>query len=48
MFDLKKYDFVHAEAGVADPSALSQADRERLLYAGVDFTNEAPAGRSCT
>ncbi len=44
MFDLKNYDFQHAEAGIADVSALNESDKNRLLYAGVDFSNKATSG----
>lgn len=44
MFNIKDYDFNHAESSIKDLSALSDADRERILYAGVDFTSKNRSG----
>ncbi|MDL2209475.1 SufD family Fe-S cluster assembly protein [Desulfovibrio sp. OttesenSCG-928-O18] len=36
MLDLKRYNFTEAGSGIRDFSELSEADRKRLLHAGID------------
>ncbi|CAK7007178.1 MAG: hypothetical protein DELT_00289 [Desulfovibrio sp.] len=44
MIDLKKYDFNGTGAGIADMRDLTASDRERLLYAGIDVSEQGRSG----
>lgn len=44
MFDLKRYDFTEAEAGIRDFRSLSEADRKRLVHAGINPDEENRSG----
>ena len=44
MFELKKYNFNEAEAGIGDFGKLSEADRRRLLYSGIDVSEQGRSG----
>ncbi|MDR2892647.1 MAG: SufD family Fe-S cluster assembly protein [Deltaproteobacteria bacterium] len=44
MFDLKKYNFTEAETGISDFSKLGEADRQRLLYSGIDVSEQGRSG----
>jgi len=49
LFDLKRYNFTEAEAGISDFRSLSDADRKRLTYAGISTgagINPGEEGRS--
>ena len=37
-FDGKRYDFSDSAAGIADFTALGEADRNKLLCAGMDLS----------
>ena len=43
-FDIKKYNFNEAEQGVADFGKLSEADRTRLLHAGIEVSDKGRSG----
>lgn len=44
MFDLKQYNFTEAEAAVPALDNLGDADRRRLLYAGIDVSEKGRSG----
>lgn len=44
MFDLSRYDFTRSGASVGDLRELSDSDRERLLYAGIDVSEQGRSG----
>ncbi len=44
MFDLKRYNFAGNDAGIQDFSALSEADRKRLVYAGINPDGQERSG----
>ena len=44
MFDLKNYNFTDASGGIADMRDLSDVDKKRLLYAGIDVTEQGRSG----
>lgn len=44
MFDLSRYDFTRSGAPIGDLRELSDSDRERLLYAGIDVSEQGRSG----
>lgn len=44
VLDLKRYNFTEADGPLPDLRDLSEADRERLLYAGIDVSEQGRSG----